>query len=171
MTHVTCRLTTKNRDQLRNPTLSSRVWASFTFFTVVYVSCVWINIASLFGRFVSIQSRHEMSQTVIPALSSGVTSNTPAPAQISKSNIASHFPFRSLPPPYPPSFPFYPSLSIPPYSITPFPLLPPPPCFQPIPTPSFPPSHCIAAEGLREERYSCPGGSSRQTRFCAIQVG
>ena len=33
MTHVTCRLTTKNRDQLRNPTLDNRVWASFTFLT------------------------------------------------------------------------------------------------------------------------------------------
>ena len=28
MTHVTCRLTTKNRDQLRNPTLGNRVWAT-----------------------------------------------------------------------------------------------------------------------------------------------
>jgi len=31
MTHVTCRLTAKNRDQLRNPTLDNRVWATFTF--------------------------------------------------------------------------------------------------------------------------------------------
>jgi len=31
MTHVTCRLTAENRDQLRNPTLGNRVWASFTF--------------------------------------------------------------------------------------------------------------------------------------------
>jgi len=30
MTHVTCRLTAKNRDQLRNPTLGNRVRASFT---------------------------------------------------------------------------------------------------------------------------------------------
>jgi len=29
MTHVTCRLTAKNRDQLRNPTLGNRVWATF----------------------------------------------------------------------------------------------------------------------------------------------
>jgi len=29
MTHVTCRLTAKNRDQLRNPTLGSRVLATF----------------------------------------------------------------------------------------------------------------------------------------------
>jgi len=33
MTHITCRLTTKNRYQLRNPTLGNRVWATFTFFT------------------------------------------------------------------------------------------------------------------------------------------
>jgi len=33
MTHVTCRLTAKNRDQLRNPTLGNRIWATFTFFT------------------------------------------------------------------------------------------------------------------------------------------
>ena len=32
MTHITCRLTAKNRDQLRNPTLGNRVWATFTFF-------------------------------------------------------------------------------------------------------------------------------------------
>ena len=31
MTHVTCRLTAKNRDQLRNPTLRNRVWATFIF--------------------------------------------------------------------------------------------------------------------------------------------
>ena len=29
MTHVSCKLTAKNRDQLRNPTLGYRVWASF----------------------------------------------------------------------------------------------------------------------------------------------
>ena len=29
MTHVTCRLTAKNRDQLRKPTLCNRVWATF----------------------------------------------------------------------------------------------------------------------------------------------
>jgi len=35
MTHVTCRLTAKNPDQLRNPTLGYRVWATFPFFTYV----------------------------------------------------------------------------------------------------------------------------------------
>jgi len=38
MTHVTCRLTAKNRDELRNPELCSRVWATFTFFTTKYHS-------------------------------------------------------------------------------------------------------------------------------------
>jgi len=33
MIHVTCRLTAKNRDELRNPTLGNRVWAAFTFYT------------------------------------------------------------------------------------------------------------------------------------------
>jgi len=32
MIHVTCRLTAKNRDQLRNPALGNRVWANVTFF-------------------------------------------------------------------------------------------------------------------------------------------
>ena len=32
MTHVTCSLTAKNRDQLRNPMLGNRVWATFTFY-------------------------------------------------------------------------------------------------------------------------------------------
>ena len=35
MTHVTCRLTAKNRDQLRNTTLSNRVRATFTFFNLL----------------------------------------------------------------------------------------------------------------------------------------
>ena len=37
MTHVTCRLTAKNRDQLRNTTLGIRVWAAFTFFRSLYM--------------------------------------------------------------------------------------------------------------------------------------
>jgi len=37
MTHVTCRLTAKNRDQLRNPTLGNRVWATFTFTYSTYI--------------------------------------------------------------------------------------------------------------------------------------
>ena len=46
MTDVTCRLTAKNRDQLRSPTLGNRVRATFTFFVVtryfrnMYYVCV-----------------------------------------------------------------------------------------------------------------------------------
>ena len=35
MTHVTSRLTTKNRDQLRNPTFGNRVLATFTFLLLI----------------------------------------------------------------------------------------------------------------------------------------
>jgi len=34
MTHVICRLTAKNWDQLQNPTLGNRVWVTFTFFLI-----------------------------------------------------------------------------------------------------------------------------------------
>ena len=33
MIHLTCRLTAKNRDQLHDPTLGNRVWATFTFYS------------------------------------------------------------------------------------------------------------------------------------------
>jgi len=42
MTHVTCRLSAKNRHQLRNPTLGNRVWATFTFF---YHAIKWFSEA------------------------------------------------------------------------------------------------------------------------------
>ena len=35
MTHVTCRLTAKNQDQLRNPTLGNQVWATFSLLKTV----------------------------------------------------------------------------------------------------------------------------------------
>ena len=35
MTHFTCRLTAKNRDQLQNPTFGNRAWTVFTFFLLV----------------------------------------------------------------------------------------------------------------------------------------
>jgi len=38
MTHITCRLTAKNRDQLRNSTLGNRVWATFYLFYPFTVS-------------------------------------------------------------------------------------------------------------------------------------
>ena len=53
MTHITGRLTAKNRDQLRNPTLGSRVWATFTFF-VINVS-VTFRMFRCFGFVVGIR--------------------------------------------------------------------------------------------------------------------
>jgi len=35
MSHITCRLTAKNRYQLRNSTIGNRVWATFTFFALI----------------------------------------------------------------------------------------------------------------------------------------
>ena len=40
MTHVTCKLTAKNRDQLWNPTLGNRIWATFTFTLLVNCTIV-----------------------------------------------------------------------------------------------------------------------------------
>jgi len=53
MTHVTCRLTAKNWDQLQNPTLGNRVWVTFTFFSTdgmlfyLYVTYVFIFLSLL----------------------------------------------------------------------------------------------------------------------------
>ena len=49
MTYVTCRLTAKNRDQLRNPTLGNRLWATLTFFNLT-VSIVEIRKSLLVFR-------------------------------------------------------------------------------------------------------------------------
>ena len=37
MTHVTYMLTAKNRDQLRNPTIGNRLWATLTCFLLVLI--------------------------------------------------------------------------------------------------------------------------------------
>jgi len=38
MTHITCRLTAKNRYQFRNPTLGNRVWATFFTYLILSIS-------------------------------------------------------------------------------------------------------------------------------------
>ena len=45
MTHLTCRLTAKLRDELRNPTLGNRLWATFYCgkLTVIPQTC-WLNV-------------------------------------------------------------------------------------------------------------------------------
>jgi len=40
MTHVTCRLTARNRDQLRNPTLCNRGWTNFFYYLNNYTLAV-----------------------------------------------------------------------------------------------------------------------------------
>ena len=52
MTHITCRLTAKNRDQLGNPTLGNRVWATFTYFMLI-----------LFKEFPSVVSEEKHHNT------------------------------------------------------------------------------------------------------------
>jgi len=44
MTHITYRLTAKNRDQLWSPMLGSRVWATFTFFNTAENSSIFFLI-------------------------------------------------------------------------------------------------------------------------------
>ena len=47
MPHVTCRLTVKNWDQLRNPMLGNRVWATFTFFTPLHAAVQGVTLLLL----------------------------------------------------------------------------------------------------------------------------
>ena len=60
MIHITCRLTAKNRDQLRNPTLGNRVWATFTFFSFYHWlpirECVKFEVACLVRQSLSGQA-------------------------------------------------------------------------------------------------------------------
>jgi len=41
MTHITCRLTAKNWDRLRNPTLCNRVWANF------FYRYIWLHLVEI----------------------------------------------------------------------------------------------------------------------------
>ena len=49
MTHATCRLTAKNRDQLRNRALGCRVWVTFLPLCVVQVIKMLMVVVTLFG--------------------------------------------------------------------------------------------------------------------------
>jgi len=59
MTQVTCRLTAKNRDQLQNPTLGNRVWATFAFYHLL-----WSIASSLF----SLRAWQSFSRTFLQVL-------------------------------------------------------------------------------------------------------
>jgi len=64
MTHVTCRLTAKNRDQLRNPTLGNRVWATFTFYYTIRCDT---------RRYFNVRSKADMSHMRVARLSCSQT--------------------------------------------------------------------------------------------------
>ena len=72
MTHVTCRLTAKNRDLLRNPTLGSQVWATFTFL------CMYVQL-TLPTAFCLTQG-HTMGAALTGGLSGGSSDQVAAPA-------------------------------------------------------------------------------------------
>ena len=64
MAHVTCRMTAKNRDQLRNPTLGNRGWTTFTFFRLfILANCSSIGSTVLPGLRVVNTDRHTDTQT------------------------------------------------------------------------------------------------------------
>ena len=57
MTHITCRLTAKNRDQLRNLTLSNRVWATeWLCLQCVHGSKTYRNCTLVVARLERVQS-------------------------------------------------------------------------------------------------------------------
>jgi len=77
MTHVTCRLTAKNRDQLRNPTLGSRLWATFTFLNTENHCNNSGSVLSMVSRFAA------LSNDVMPVCHSALPmmANTTSPAK------------------------------------------------------------------------------------------
>jgi len=80
MTHVACRLAAKNRDQLRNPTLGNRVWATFTFLPLqqrVSMYCVCVVCSQLRPPMMTSLLRKLVID--VPAL----TENTITPLRVS----------------------------------------------------------------------------------------
>ena len=64
MTHVTCMLAAKNRDQLRNSTLGNRVCATFTLHALTLVCSVTVLAAT---RRAVLQDKHQMEADVADA--------------------------------------------------------------------------------------------------------
>ena len=59
MTHVTCRLTVKNRDQLRNPVLGNRVWATFLSY---FARCMTANSGENFEHWNISSARRDVRE-------------------------------------------------------------------------------------------------------------
>ena len=88
MTHITCRLTAKNRDQLRNPTLGNRVWATFTF-TVKEIICFYSSVNVMYFYFLNIIRRRLISDILFAGLVNQITGpihdcGTTTPALVAK---------------------------------------------------------------------------------------
>jgi len=62
MTHVTCRLTAKNRDQLRNRTLGNRVWT--TFLLLLHLTQLTIT-QTISDKFVSFDTRIHLNVDIV----------------------------------------------------------------------------------------------------------
>ena len=58
MTHITCRLTAKKRDQLRNPTLGTRVWGYLYLFYLSDVATLPWEIQKLIFQHYYLYTSH-----------------------------------------------------------------------------------------------------------------
>ena len=66
MTHVTCRLTAENRDQLQNHTLGDRVWSTFLLYeTVTLTACVPVIRVTRIDRFSRAALRRVIADGVV----------------------------------------------------------------------------------------------------------
>jgi len=63
MTHITCRLTVKNRDQLRNSTLGNRIWASFL--DCVCAVCMPMGLVAWYNRLIDKTRTRSSYQLVV----------------------------------------------------------------------------------------------------------
>jgi len=73
MTHVTCRLTAKYRDQLRDPTLGNRVWATFTFLhTAGLLRIDRIVLSTVRSSVVSPTSRGSLDVVLVAAFADNI---------------------------------------------------------------------------------------------------
>jgi len=64
MTHVTCRLTAKNRDQLRNATLGNRVWASFFYCVSEKDSYIFRYNANIVNQSIYYKQKNETARYI-----------------------------------------------------------------------------------------------------------
>ena len=75
MTHVTSRLTAKSWGQLWNPTLGSRVWATFTFLQVLFVFPLFILLSMCCACYRSWWNNHYHRIIIIIIVVSTTTTN------------------------------------------------------------------------------------------------